>query len=66
MVACDFDLKFIHVHAGWEGSALDARVLQDALNHGFEVPNDKYYLVDAGYANTPQFLVPYRGTMYYI
>jgi hypothetical protein len=21
MVACDFDLKFVHVHAGWEGSA---------------------------------------------
>ena len=27
MVACDFDLKFVHVHAGWEGSASDARVL---------------------------------------
>jgi hypothetical protein len=35
MVACDFDLKFVHVHAGWEGSASDARVLHDALNHGF-------------------------------
>jgi len=21
MVACDFDVKFVHVHAGWEGSA---------------------------------------------
>jgi hypothetical protein len=53
MVACDFYLKFVHVNAGWEGSALDARVLQDALNHGFEVPPGKFYLVDAGYANTP-------------
>jgi hypothetical protein len=27
MVACDFDLKFVYVHVGWEGSASDARVL---------------------------------------
>ena len=62
MLACDFDLKFVHVHAGWEGSASDARVLHDALNHGFEVPPGKFFLVDAGYANTTQFLEPYRGT----
>jgi hypothetical protein len=66
MVACDFDMKFVHVHVGWEGSASDARVLQDALNHGFQVPHGKFYLVDAGYANTPQFLAPYRGTRYHI
>jgi hypothetical protein len=53
MVACDFDLKFVRVHTGWEGSASDARVLHDALNHGFSVPPGKFYLVDAGYANTP-------------
>ena len=66
MVACDFDLKFVHVHAGWEGSASDARVLQDALNHGFSAPPGKFYLVDAGYANTPEFLAPYRGTRYHL
>ena len=66
MVACDFDLKFVHVHAGWEGSASDARVLHDALNHGFEVPHGKFFLVDAGYANTTQFLAPYRGTKYHL
>lgn len=53
MVACDFDLKFVHIHPGWEGrSASDARVLHNALNHGFQVPGGKFYLVDAGYANT--------------
>ena len=66
MLACGFDLKFVHVHAGWEGSASDARVLQDALNHGFEVPPGKFFLVDAGYANTTQFLAPYRGTRYHL
>ena len=66
MVACDFDLKFVHIHPGWEGSASDARVLHDALNHGFEVPDGKFYLVDAGYAKTPQFLAPYHGTRYHL
>ena len=66
MLACDFDLKFIHVHTGWEGSASDARVLQDAFNHGLEVPPGKFFLVDAGYANTTQFLAPYRGTRYHL
>ena len=66
MVACDFDLKFVHVHGGWEGSASDARILQDALNHGFQVPHGKFHLVDASYANTSQFLAPYRGTRYHI
>jgi hypothetical protein len=66
MLACDFDLKFVHVHAGWEGSASDARVLQDALDHGLVVPPGKFFLVDAGYANTTQFLAPYRGTTYHL
>ena len=29
--ACDFDMKFTFIHAGWEGSAHDACVLSDAL-----------------------------------
>jgi hypothetical protein len=66
MVACDFDLKFVYVHAGWEGSASDARVLQESLNHGFSVPPGKFYVVDAGYANTPKFLAPYCGTRYHL
>ncbi|CAL2227880.1 unnamed protein product [Prunus armeniaca] len=61
---CDPDLKFIYVLSGWEGSASDARVLRDALarDNPFQVPNDKYYLVDAGYANGQGFWAPYRGT----
>ena len=65
MLTCDFDLKFVHVHAGWDGSASDAIVLQDALDHGFSVPPSKFYLVDAGYGNPPQSLVPYLATRYH-
>ena len=31
LVACTFDLKFTYVLAGWEGSAHDSRILEDAL-----------------------------------
>jgi hypothetical protein len=32
LAAVDFDLKFTYVLAGWEGSAHDSFVLQDALS----------------------------------
>ena len=40
MVAVDFDLKFIYVLVGWEGSAHDALILANAIdrNDGFIVP----------------------------
>jgi len=63
----DFDLFFVYVLPGWEGSAHDQRVLSDALcRHRLEVPKGKYYLGDVGYSNTEYCLVPYRGTRYHI
>ena len=39
MAVVSFDLDFIYVAAGWEGSAADMKVLRWALeNGGFEVP----------------------------
>ena len=37
--ACNFDMRFTYVHSGWEGSANDSRVMQDALGHAeYEFP----------------------------
>ena len=66
MVACDFNLNFTFISCGWEGSASDAGVLRSAISKGFQVPEGKFYLVDGGYANAPQFLAPYRGVRYHI
>ena len=66
MIACDFDLNITFISTGWEGSATDARVLRSAMNSGFQVPPGNFYLADAGYANTPSFLAPYRGVRYYL
>nr|XP_034896703.1 protein ALP1-like [Populus alba] len=50
MAACSFDMQFMFVWAGWEGSAHDTR---------------KYYLVDAGYPNEYGYLGPYKGERYH-
>ena len=39
LAGCSFDMKFICFYPGWEGSAHDMRVLQDAINSGqFPMP----------------------------
>ncbi|KAL0378529.1 UNVERIFIED_CONTAM: hypothetical protein Sradi_3158400 [Sesamum radiatum] len=67
LAICDFDMNFTYVYAGWEGSATDARVLDNAVSQDPNFPFPpigKYYLVDAGFANYKCFLAPYRGTRY--
>jgi hypothetical protein len=63
---CNFDLEFEYILAGWEGSAHDGRVLDDALDKGFQVPEGKYYLGDVGYSNTKRTLVPYKGVRHHL
>ncbi|XP_071920766.1 uncharacterized protein [Coffea arabica] len=47
LAACDHDMRFVYVRVGWEGSAHDARILQDTLldpDSGFPMPpQGKYY-----------------------
>ena len=50
---CTFNLQFYHVYAGWEASANDQAVLNDAMRRAvFQVPAGKFYLRDAGYVNS--------------
>ncbi|XP_057504817.1 protein ALP1-like [Actinidia eriantha] len=69
MAACDFDMCFIFVSAGWEGSMHDTRIFYNVVldtNKNFPYPQeDKYYLVDAGYPNRKGFLAPYKGERYH-
>ncbi|XP_010246538.1 PREDICTED: uncharacterized protein LOC104589802 [Nelumbo nucifera] len=63
-----FDLKFTYVLVGWEGSSTDVIVLYDSLRRKdkLNVPEGKYYLIDASYRNMPRFLAHYRGTRYHL
>ena len=44
---------------GWEGSASDARIYNDATSTDLRIPAGKYLLTDAGYVQGMQLLVPY-------
>jgi hypothetical protein len=65
LAAVSFDLCFQYVLVGWEGTAHDGRVLDDALELGFKIPENNY-LADAGYRISPQFLTPYCGVRYHL
>jgi len=57
---CDFDINFVYILPGWEGSVYNGQVLSFAKDWGFYTLPEKYYLVDAGYAaNDPLVLVLY-------
>ncbi|XP_008231748.1 PREDICTED: putative nuclease HARBI1 [Prunus mume] len=62
LASCNFDLEFMYVLRGWEGSAHDSKVLSDALSRR----NGKHFLVDCGFANRRQFLAPFRGVRYHL
>lgn len=66
MAAVDFNGRFIHLLAGWEGSAHDWKVYVDAIRRGFVVPEGKYLLADAGYNCSYRLLTPFRGIRYHL
>lgn len=46
MAVVSFDMEFLYLMAGWEGSAQDMRVLRSALlDHDFVVPAGKFLLL---------------------
>ncbi|KAH6799248.1 dessication-induced 1VOC superfamily protein [Perilla frutescens var. frutescens] len=68
LAACNFDLQFMYVLSGWEGSAHNSKLLSDALSrtNGLQVPQGKYFLLDCGFANRRQFLATLRGVRYHL
>ena len=63
---CSFDLQFVFTYTGWEGSAMDAKVYENALLDGLDIPEGKYYLADAGFPSCDQLLIPYRAVRYHL
>ncbi|XP_010999729.1 PREDICTED: uncharacterized protein LOC105107488 [Populus euphratica] len=70
LAACTFDLQFIFIYPGWEGSAADSRVLRAVLDDPDQnfpiIPEGKYYIVDTGYSNLEGFIAPYPGVRYHL
>lgn len=66
LAACSFDLLFLYILPGYEGTAHDAHVLAEAMQRDFKIPRGKYYLGDAGYGLAGDILVPYRRVRYHL
>ncbi|XP_014503249.1 protein ALP1-like [Vigna radiata var. radiata] len=66
--ACDFDMKFTYVLAGWEGTTSDFRILKNALDldDPLVIPQGKYYLGDVGFMLKSTIMTPYRGIRYHL
>lgn len=66
LAATTMDMRFVYVLPGWEGSAADSRIFDDAHADDFTIPEGRYYLADAGYPNCDVLLVPYRSVRYHL
>ena len=64
--AVNFDMTFSYVLTGWEGTAHDGRMLEDAKTKGFPHVEGKFFLGDAGFALSSTCLTPYRGVRYHL
>ena len=66
LAACGFNLQFVYMLAGWEESAADGRVFEDAWQKDFAIPPGTYYLGDAGFPMCNALIVLYHGVRYHL
>ncbi|KAF7342628.1 putative nuclease HARBI1-like protein [Mycena sanguinolenta] len=66
LAACDFDMRFVYVMPGYEGTAADGRLLDTARRNGFALPEHRYYLADAGFPNCDLLMTPFLGVRYHL
>ena len=63
---CEWPLCFQYMLSGWDGSAADASLYNDAHQHDLSIPEGRYYLTDEGFGACDALLVPYRGIRYHL
>ena len=66
LAICGFDMKFLYMFSGWDGSASDSTMFHDACFTDLPVLLGKYYLADAGFPICEMLLIPYRGVRYHL
>ena len=52
--------------SGWDGSAADAAVYNDARQTDLTMPAGKFYLADKGFGACDSLLVPYHRVRYHL
>jgi hypothetical protein len=66
LAACGFDLCFHFILGGWDGSATDSLIFQDARLSNLHIPEGRRYLADAGFGFSNSLLLPYRRVRYHL
>ncbi|EJD45179.1 transposase [Auricularia subglabra TFB-10046 SS5] len=66
LAASNFDMRFVYILSGWEGSAADSTIFEDARATDFTIPPGRCYVADAGFPSCDELLVPYRGVRYHL
>jgi len=55
LAACNFNLEFMYIFSGWEGSATDSAMFLTNLH----ILPGKYYLADAGFPSSLRTVIPF-------
>jgi len=58
--------RFQFVIAGADGRMHDTTLFENAITKGFDVPEDRFYIADAGFGLRKGILIPYRGTRFHL
>jgi hypothetical protein len=66
LAACDFDLRFVYIMPGYEGTAADGRLFDTARRNGFALPEFRFYLGDAGFPNCDLIMTPFPAVRYHL
>jgi hypothetical protein len=66
LACCSFDLCFLYMVSGWEGSAADGALFLSSRFNDLAIPAGKFYLADAGFGACDVLLVPYCGVQYHL
>lgn len=64
--ACRFSLLFCYILSGWEGSAADSQIFDNARRTDFPIAPGTYYLGNAGFPLCDALLVPYHSVRYHL
>jgi hypothetical protein len=66
LAICSFNMKFMYIFSGWNGSASDSTMFQDARITDLPILAGQYYLADAGFPICDTLIIPYHGICYHL
>lgn len=66
LAICSFDMRFLYIFSGWDGSAANSTMFNDTHITDLLILPGKYYLADAGFPICNALLIPYWGVSYHL